>query len=290
MRPIHRIAAPILVLVVLIAIPAIAAAGSQGDVAAADRWERFSPPPWLIWHGAAYDAPRNRMIVFGGTNGLQLMDELWELSLGDNPGWRKLQASGTAPLPISRFSMVLDPLRDRILVFGARQREFSARLSQRDLVAVPYGDPVWTVLATAGTPPTPRAGRQMAYDSIGDRLIVFGGIGDNGTLNDVWSLPLAGVPAWTPLSPTGIAPEPRYNGSLVFDPTRNRVILFGGLGQLSPSSTERNDTWELTSQARPAGTRSPQLGRSRMGVPGRRLSMTRTAIACSCSMAPITLA
>ncbi len=54
-------------------------------------------------------------------------------------------------------------------------------------------------------------------------VIIFGGSGDQGFLNDTWSW---NGSSWTLLATTG--PAPRSMGHLAYDRKRDRVVLFGG--------------------------------------------------------------
>ena len=91
------------------------------------------------------------------------------------------------------------------------------------------GTPGWTLLNTATTIGTPgaRYGSEAVYDPSHDRLLVHGGSGANGYMNDLFELTLAGTPAWSSL-PTSFAPEGRLGSSLVWDAPRKRLVLFGG--------------------------------------------------------------
>jgi len=94
------------------------------------------------------------------------------------------------------------------------------------------------------------------YDPVRQRMIVFGGFTVNGNsggvMNDVWVLSLASAtPTWTALTPTGSPPSARYSGSAVYDPVRDRVLLFGGQTSGGPAV---NDVWALSLGASPAWT------------------------------------
>jgi hypothetical protein len=102
---------------------------------------------------------------------------------------------------------------------------------------------VWVANAPTGTPPDPRmAQTTSAYDEANDRMIFFGG--HNGTvwLSDTWVLENAtgksGDSAWTQLAPTGTPPSGRLNHSVVYAPSSNRLIVYGGcLGHCSPADS-----------------------------------------------------
>lgn len=65
----------------------------------------------------------------------------------------------------------------------------------------------------------------MAYDSVRNQVILFGGRTQNGEANDTWSLD-AVTGAWTLLTTAG--PSPRSGAEMVYNPDCDRIILFGG--------------------------------------------------------------
>ncbi len=81
-----------------------------------------------------------------------------------------------------------------------------------------------------------RSGHGLAYDTVRDRVVLFGGLGGGGTitafLNDTWEWDGS---QWSPVADTG--PPPRSNLGMVFDGTR--ALLFGGGG----SKSFFGDTW-----------------------------------------------
>jgi RHS repeat-associated protein len=89
-----------------------------------------------------------------------------------------------------------------------------------------------------------------AYDPISNRMMVFGGAsgGPFSDLNTVRVLIDAngvGDPRWVDLAPAGVLPPPRSQlQNLVYDPTSNRLIIFGGYRWAG--NTEYNDVWVLS--------------------------------------------
>ena len=107
----------------------------------------------------------------------------------------------------------------------------------------------WIQLNPTGNSPTLRARSGSGYDAVNDRLIVFGGEQVGGTkLNDVWVLVNAsgarGAPAWVQLAPTGGPPLPRHLGVAAYDPTANRLLIYGGC--TGNCGTMLGDAWVLT--------------------------------------------
>jgi hypothetical protein len=194
-------------------------------------------PSGRYFHAAIFDSLRHRMLMFGGHI---VGNELWALSLEDVLAWQVISNDPAAPnrdAPVA----ILDPVRDRIIVFGGANQ---SDVLQNDVWGFPLSqNGPWSQLAVLGTPPSRRWLHCGIYDPIRDRLIVFGGDGDHGNLNDVWALSLSGTPTWTQILPSGTAPSPRLQSSAVYDPVRDRMIVIGGRNE---ASTYFNDTWALS--------------------------------------------
>jgi hypothetical protein len=114
------------------------------------------------------------------------------------------------------------------------------------------GAPRWQRLAPAGIAPDPRQQHCAVYDPARDRMLVFGGVSTPGPPyttyeNSVWELSLGDTPAWRQISASGPAPSPRVGASMVVDAARDRVLVFGGDGAITPTyTTRRNDVFALT--------------------------------------------
>uniref|UniRef100_A0A832IA22 T9SS type A sorting domain-containing protein n=1 Tax=Eiseniibacteriota bacterium TaxID=2212470 RepID=A0A832IA22_UNCEI len=206
---------------------------------------------------AALDAARGRMVLFGGHDGSAARNDTWALALGDASAWTPLAPAGTPPSGRQNHSLVLDPRRDRAIVFGgfdvARRNDVWAL----DLAA----GGAWSPLAPVGTPPTPRSNHVAVLDPVRDRMIVIGG-SDGAFRNDVWALSLGDPPAWTALSPAGTPPSARVGHVAAYDPVRDRIVLFGG-----DDLAYRNDAWALSLGPSPAWTALAPAGAA---PPGRR--------------------
>ena len=81
----------------------------------------------------------------------------------------------------------------------------------------------------------------MVYDSSRNRVVLFGGWDGTSDLNDTWEMTWNGSNVtWTQVN-SGASNSPSVRGwhAMVYDSSRNRVVLFGGWG-----SNRLNDTWE----------------------------------------------
>lgn len=188
--------------------------------------------------GAVYDPLRHRMLVIGGY-GDAFYNDVWEYKLPGNGTWTQLHPAGTAMPPRTQHAAVYDPLRDRVVIFGG-----DGGWSMNDVWELRLGAaPEWHEILPAGILPAGRRDHTMIYDPVRDRLVVFGGFDLGKRMNDVWTLSLGDTPTWRPLLSTNAAPGPREGHAAVYDPVRDRMIVYGGetgTNQLS------GDLWALT--------------------------------------------
>ena len=86
----------------------------------------------------------------------------------------------------------------------------------------------WTQLFPAASP-SARSYVAMAYDPASKMVVLFGGFGGTGYLNDTWTFD--GV-TWTKVE-TAAAPDPRTNAQMAYDRRARQVVLFGGARALA---------------------------------------------------------
>ena len=224
-----------------------AAAGGDGE------WNGILPSG-LFGHTAIYDPVRNRMVVFGGFD-VGHRNEVWILSLSGSPAWSALEPSGSPPPGRYGHTAIYDSLRDRIVVFGGEGEASSYR---NDVWVLTLAEsPEWSEIHPSGGMPSGRSEHSAIYDSVRDRMIVFGGRDVSSSHNDVWEVTLSGSPAWSELAPSGSSPLERSGHTAIYDATRDRMVVFGGDG--------RNDVWALTLSGTPAWTEIEPSGT----IPGR---------------------
>ncbi|HEX5052078.1 MAG TPA: kelch repeat-containing protein [Planctomycetota bacterium] len=155
-------------------------------------------------------------------------------SLAAQGTWQIVPASQTPPGrqgPASAY----DFATDRVVVFGGVQGAL-------------LFDDTWQfdgtnwVAGTSVAHPSARFDASMAFDSVGQRVLLFGGRNTTGTvsaLGDTWSW---NGSTWTQLSPP-VSPPARAASAMVTDLANNRVLLFGGHGA---GSNRFGDTWAWT--------------------------------------------
>jgi hypothetical protein len=195
---------------------------------------------------AIYDAAHDRMIVFGGWDGIQQFGDVWALSLTESPAWSRIVPSAEGPSPRSGHTANYDVTNDRMLVFGGTD---GAR-AQNDVWSLSLdGAPIWTRVLPLGSAPSVRAYHAAVYDPVGQQLIVCGGFaGADGLmfLGDVWKLTSGSVPTWEKVITSGATPGPRDGMTAIYDPEADRLVMFGG-----NLDSQKNDVWVLPLRGAP---------------------------------------
>lgn len=92
---------------------------------------------------------------------------------------------------------------------------------------------------TTGQTPEPRRDGEAIYDPTGNRIVLFGGSGNNGPLNDTWAFNLSSQ-TWTKLATIGGPPPARFGFDAVYDPVGHQMVIYSGQG-----AGFFNDTWTL---------------------------------------------
>lgn len=196
-------------------------------------------PPGRLWHSVIFDPVRDRLVTFAGRDSVGRNDT-WALTLGAAPTWTAIEA--VVPDARQLHSAILDTDHDRLVIFGGESAK--SPFWRNDVWALSLTNPpAWQPITPAGTPPPPRRGHSAIFDPVRRRMIVFGGYDMPGlnTFDDVWALSMTGSPTWTQMHPTGDPPSARYGHSAVYDPVRDRMIVFGGFDGTNYDS----DVWAL---------------------------------------------
>jgi hypothetical protein len=165
----------------------------------------------------AYDAARQRVLLFGGVDNSNVeLDDLWSWN---GTAWTRLAAStGGRELGTDMYATPAD-------VFSVSPAGRVQRLS----------DTRWVPVNASTTPV--RGLAAYAYDSRRGRLVRFGGgAGPGQAARETWEFD---GQAWTLVSSQG--PSARFNPSMAYDPLGRATVLFGGV---SLSEQRLNDTWE----------------------------------------------
>jgi len=227
--------------------------GSSGNVVRSDTWSlnRSGTPGWTgmaappprMGHSVSYDGLRRQMLLFGGSDEVP-QNDVWSLALGNTPKWSKLLPAGTSPTPRRNHSAIVDPIGDRLVVFGGTDGGVSFSDTWGLSLA---GTPTWSSIVPTGAAPSPREAPASIYDPLRRRLIVHGGFDVTYNANpplkgDLWALSLDGAGSWTQLLPAGTRPQARVSHTFVYDSRRDQLLLFGG----TDGNISFGDVWSLT--------------------------------------------
>src|SRR5580765_1023074 len=183
-----------------------------------------------------YDSARQQLVLFGGTTPYGTSRDLWRYAIGAGL-WSRVPRVASWPIPREDAAGIYDSAGDRMMLFGGNGLIVTGSFDgqhalQNDTWQLARaGTPTWTKLTPTGTPPASRSGHAAILDLPRNRMILFAGSAAAGSLNDAWSLSLAGGTSWSQLSPTGTPPPvPMDHSVSVFDAPRDRMITYGNNG------------------------------------------------------------
>ena len=222
-------------------------------------WQRSggsSLPKSRYLQAAAFDEARKVVVMFGG----QIWDpsfgtsaptqETWEWSTATGK-WTDRTGTGAAPDARSGSAMAYDSQRKKFVLFGGRA---GSGYNYEDTWEWDPQTGVWTDLTNAGKHPSARSQHGMVYEKSTGKILLFGGgrssssYGDptaiSISLGDTWELDPA-TRTWTSVQVTA-SPTARHDFGLVWDSTRNKAVLFGGMQTDIAGATgiPKRDTWE----------------------------------------------
>ncbi|MFW9995474.1 MAG: Kelch repeat-containing protein [Candidatus Odinarchaeota archaeon] len=180
-------------------------------------WTEVTPsskPAGRYGHSMVYDSVNQRGLLFGGrVTGLQ--SDTWAYDYSTN-SWSSLY---TASKPVKRYwhDAVFDSNKETMVIFGGDD-EGPGR-SRNDIWTFNVQDDQWTELSPENKP-IPRMSPAMAYDSLNQRIILFGGLGNDysDSYNDLWAYDSINS-NWTSLVETdnpGASLNPGFGLSLIF--------------------------------------------------------------------------
>jgi hypothetical protein len=257
-------------------------------------WIKLNPstpngvPAPRMRQAAVYDQANNRMIIHGGHTmpgyNESYVNDTWILTnadgTGGDPVWIPLTTTGPAPVR-ANHKAAYDAANNR-LIFGGG---VDGSQTYDDVFVLTNANGLggesasWINVNPAGSLPTwgnfgPSFGADaVGYDPASNTLVelaLYVVYSSNSTTNPLRVLNLTGTPAWTDLTVSSASPSLRTSETGVYDPARNRMVIFGGSLYVSPGGF-LNETWRLDhangqggtpqwSQLNPAGALPPARG------------------------------
>lgn len=225
------------------------------------------------------------MVVFGGYDYTQALNDTWFLEF-DDPGWFKLTTYGEVPPPTLGAFAAYDSRNDRVVVYPTWTRIETAGEGPDRKGSTVYdpvgnrmivlsrgriwilslgGHPAWESRSIEGDAPLLGTYHMAAFDPVRSRMILQGGRFSPPYYQTgaTWVITLGDTPSWETL-PYGPA---RYHHTGIYDPVRDRIIVFGGHAACCENpGGDLSTTWELSLGGTPAWRQIPvasaPLGRS----------------------------
>lgn len=209
---------------------------------ASSRWSQIQikgpmPPP-AEDHVAIYDPIGYRMLLHGGEDGLT-RNALWAFDLRTHT-WSDL-TDDRAPAQ-EDHTAIYDSRRKRLVTYGGFNTE-TARITEMyayylDPASPAYGR--WLQVQAFSVPPPGRMGHTAVYDSLNDRMVVFGGwdMEHRDFLGDTWVFRFESG-NWRQIKTSRAHPPKRRHAVGVLDTKRNWLVIYGGHGERGYF----NDVW-----------------------------------------------
>lgn len=153
--------------------------------------------------------------------------------------WKQRSDVGT---PGERYGHALayDTERGVTVLFGGdRTKVITDRVFLNDTWE--YDGSAWRKIAIDGPVPSPRTRHSLCYDVLQRQVILFGGYGEDGYLNDVWNYETTGpgTGRWTH-RPVAFGPGPLAAHAMIYDFWNGSALLTGGTPD--PEASEHRQT------------------------------------------------
>lgn len=200
-----------------------------------------SPPQGRYSMAVTYDALGNRLILYGGRTAVNHYHDVWALTLTPgNESWIQINPSGAPPEPFDGATAVMDPVNNRLIIFGGMDENGQ---EYNNVWALNFSNLTWTLLNPSGSLPPPRCGHIAVYDPSVHQMVIFGGA--TAFYNDVWTLDLnSGNEAWHQIFPSGTPPGARIRHWGIYDSSNQEMVV--GFGYYFPGFLlYYNDVWAL---------------------------------------------
>ncbi len=214
--------------------PAVAAAATSNTPGG--QWQKIEVdphPPARSGHAMAYDADRERVVLFGGgpidwAGEGEPLSDTWQW---DGEQWQQVDTP-TAPPARHGHVMVYEAHLSRVVLFGGQGAD--GRLLN-DLWT--FDGQRWQRVHAPGAP-SPRVEAAAAYDQLREQTVIFGGRdAQDRTPTDTM---LWDGRTWSQRSPV-TRPGSRWGHAMAWDPDATRTLLYGGTDGGFPAM---RDTWQ----------------------------------------------
>jgi hypothetical protein len=195
-------------------------------------WTQLSPastPPLQVDPQMAPDRPSGHLVLFTGHDlGTGAVPETWEW---DGSTWT--QRAVPASPPVRELHGLVDDAHGQMLLFGGFNSAFSGLGGQVFADTWRFDGARWQLQSPLSAP-SARGLFQIATDTARQRVVLFGGEGNNQWVGDTWEWDGAN---WAQVNSGG--PAPRSHGAMVYQAALGSCVLHGG----TDGSQTFGDTW-----------------------------------------------
>ena len=199
-------------------------------------WRRVqpsgAPPAARFGHNLVYDAPRERLVLFGGQAGATFFADSWAYDIRAN-GWTQLLKDGAGPRMRYGAGGTLEPGGQALLVTHGFTNQGRFDDTWRHVLG---GPAAWSELSPAsGERPLRRCLLRTVDDPQRGRVLLFGGqSNEQPFMDDLWTFEVT-ARRWQRLAATS-APSPRNLYSWVRREDAPAAVLFGGQTREGPAN------------------------------------------------------
>jgi N-acetylneuraminic acid mutarotase len=191
-------------------------------------WTEMAKGPGdLLGYRMAYDSESDRSILFGGMSypGFNLYRRTWVYDFNTDT-WTEMQPSISPPAR-NYHAMAYDVQADRVILFSGSDFQDKGIV---DTWAYDFNTNTWQELERGeGEYPSGRFYHTLAYNTVADRTILFGGFARDqleGIAHETWLYDYSSN-NWTQLKPVE-NPGWRTMHAMAYSSAADRIVLFGG--------------------------------------------------------------
>ncbi len=194
-------------------------------------------PPARYGASMVYDSTEGYIVLFGGIGANDnLLGDTWIFKGG---GWTEVSPT-SSPSARAFAAMSDDPGSHEAVLFGGcvdLNVTTGCVGDAQDTWAFVGGN--WVQRFPANSPP-PRAYAGMAYDTVDNYAVLYGGANPQQVLSDTW---MFSDGSWFNITPAH-NPGPLQAFGFTYDPTLQEFVLMGGIEGFTGAATS-GTTWEL---------------------------------------------
>gem|GEM_PF-5296739 len=188
-----------------------------------DMWINITPtlavsPPPREGGAVTFISSTDSFLLFGGKNSGGYLDDTWIFNT-TSMQWEQV-TSALFPPAREGAMMAYFPPDNSVYLFGGEGTDGK----KQDMWRFDPETKEWNKITGITFPPG-RAWGAMEYDSYNSTIVLFGGEGETGALNDIWVFDGS---TWSERTPSGDIPCPRYGVASIYDRDNNRMIIYGG--------------------------------------------------------------